>query len=920
MKEKWFIIITITVSICLLLASFSAAKSSDFYAYYTRLDYDIPIELATDYIPQELDEESREILARMRALEGEEEDEDEEEEEEWRTSGPITGKYADIIVNLAAGRQLVFARESSYLPYWETEKGKWFIKEIVPRQKDIACLYSYVRIIENKPDKVLIHWRYMPRLRKVGPADVVHEYFDITPDERIVRRIKKGTREFEKWNDPQNVTVQTIKLVPEGIKEISLETATLGRRAKEPVAGSPVKTKVVGSPAAWWKFDEGLKQRTYGQNDLAKESVGGRDCSIVGEAILWKKGVSGTALAFDGYRSKVMFRGSEAPSIGDELTVEAWVVLGAYPWNWAPLVHQSIVDPGPIERGTYDEHGRGEQRKKGEGYYLGVGPYGYPIFTIDGRQVEGSVKLSTYRWTHIAGTYGDGRMRIYVDGEECGSIEAAGKISVPNTGLVIGLNNIKGRATDPVRGPICHLPLTYGIEGLIDEVKIYNIALNSSQVAASYKNLRPTEGRRDSPDLQRRILPGRPGATKKFGAEYTELRYHELWDNLWRTGGYPDVIVKFDSMPTSIVFWRGVNGGAGWVTENNKWMSDQSIETGGPHGCSEHMADKQCRHAHVRVIENTDARVVVHWRYASIDVGYLFPEIRHWTDEYYYIYPDCAAVRKVRFRNGNAGWHDVQFLSQPGTTCLDNIHRRALSVANLKGEVRSLVWGGKNQVPRNRLRDACISMVNLKSKYKVFLVYPERVRIGTWGRNEQSPHTDDPFAGPWNHWPVSQIPSDGRYAVAEDRLTHAALGGAGNVTRYGNMIIYGLTDEPITSLVPLAKSWNHPPAVTDVKGCTSQGYSKEQRAYQLTAKASKLSFTLEASENSPVANPCFVIKNWDGGTTKVGMQINTKSIPSGKDFRQGIIRDTDGTPTMVIWLKTQSTEPLQISIIRLENG
>lgn len=84
-------------------------------------------------------------------------------------------------------------------------------------------------------------------------------------------------------------------------------------------------------------------------------------------------------------------------------------------------------------------------------------------------------------------------------------------------------------------------------------------------------------------------------------------------------------------------------------------MSDQSVETGGPHGCSEHMVDKQCRHAHVRVIENTDARVVVHWRYASVDVGYLFPEIRHGTDEYYYIYPDCVAVRKVRFRSGNAG-------------------------------------------------------------------------------------------------------------------------------------------------------------------------------------------------------------------------------------------------------------------------
>ena len=41
--------------------------------------------------------------------------------------------------------------------------------------------------------------------------------------------------------------------------------------------------------------------------------------------------------------------------------------------------------------------------------------------------------------------------------------------------------------------------------------------------------------------------------------------------------------------------------------------------------------DEGVLNAHVRLIENTDARVVVHWRYASIDVGYLFPSPRHWT-------------------------------------------------------------------------------------------------------------------------------------------------------------------------------------------------------------------------------------------------------------------------------------------------
>jgi hypothetical protein len=843
-----------------------------------------------------------------------EEREEEDDEEQWKGSGPITGRYADIIVNVSKGRQFVFGRESSYLPFWKTERGKWFVEDIVDRQNDIACAYSFVRIIEAESDRALIHWRYIPDLENPhGFMGVAHEYFEIFDDGRVIRRARKAASNRDDYNDPENAIVQTLLLKPDGIEQVSLKHAKLSKRPAEGIKGSPVKTRVVVSPAAWWKFDEGLKRHTYAQRDITRETMSGKDCAIAGNRTLWKKGVSGTALAFDAYYSSVTMPAADAPAIEDELTLEAWVVLGAYPWNWAPVVHQSVIDPGPIEKGTYDEDGRNEDRKNGKGYYLGVGPYGYPVLTVGDKELVGTTKLTTYRWTHIAGSYGKGKMQIYVDGQPCGELSVSGGIYVPKTDLLIGLNNIRGRPTDPVRGPVCHLPGIYGIEGLIDEVKIYDITLDSSQVAESYNNLKPGGKLCDKPDLERRVLPGRPGWSAKFGAEYTELAYHELWDNLWRGSGYQDVVVKFDDYPTTIAFWRGVNGGVGWVTENNKWMSDQSLEVGGPHGCSEHMADKQCRHAHVRIIENTDARVVVHWRYASIDVAYLFPKARHWTDEYYYIYPDCAAVRKVKFRNGNAGWHDVQFLNQPGTGCLDNINLQAVTVANLDGQVRKMTWKGANGVPRNRLRDATISMFNLKSDYKVFLVYPKGCRIGTWGSREQSKHTDDPFAGPWNHWPVSQMPSDGRYAITTDRLTHAAVGGADNVTQHGNMIIYGLTDKPISSLVPLGRSWNNPPKLTDVEGCIDRGYSMEQRAYQLTAEGRKMSFTLDASQDHPIFNPCFVIRSW-GSAAKAGLEVNGKTVESGKSFRQGIIRDTNGTQTLVIWIKAESTEPIRLAL------
>jgi len=744
---------------------------------------------------------------------------------------------------------------------------------------------------------------------------VVHEFFEVRPDGKVVRRVKEGTDDLDEWNDPENVTIQHLKLAADGVQVVSLWPARLSRKALPGVVSADVKSGVVGRPAAWWKFDEGMTTRPYDSKDITKESAGNGDCRVDGNVTLWKQGVSGTALAFDGYKSKVTMPVARTPKVKDKLTVEAWVVLGAYPWNWAPLVHQSVMDPGPIEKGTYDRRGHAEARKEGQGYYLGIGPYGYPVFVVDGKELNGSVKLPTYRWTHVAGVYGDGKMQVYVDGQPCGSMKASGDINVPSVDLLIGLNNVKGRATDPVRGPMCHMGAIYGIEGMIDEVRIYDSALSPSEVAASYGNFKPVDALRDSPDLAQQILPGKPGVANRFGAEYTELRYHELWDNLWRTS-YPDVLVKFDDSPTSITFWRGVNGGAGWVTENNKWMSDQSVELGGYHGCAEHMADKECRHAHVRVIENTDARVVLHWRYASIDVGYLFPNIRFWTDEYYYIYPDGAAVRKVYFRRGTAGWHDIQFLNQPGTGCLDNIHLQALTVANLKGEVRKMTWQGSNGVPPNPLKDASIAVVNMKSDYKVYLVYPDGVHIGTWGSSEQSPHTDDPFAGPWNHWPVSQIPSDGRYAVANDRLTHAALGGAGDVTERGNMILYGLTNKSIETLVPLSRSWNFAPEVEQTRGCVSEGYSKEQRAYPLKASDSSFSFIIDASEESPICNACFVIRNWTG--KEAGLSVDGKALKPGKAFRQSVVRDTDGSKMLVVWTQMTSVKPVQFAISALD--
>jgi hypothetical protein len=54
-------------------------------------------------------------------------------------------------------------------------------------------------------------------------------------------------------------------------------------------------------------------------------------------------GVTGEALRLDGYTTSMTVAASTLPRFGpDGFTVEAWVALNTYPWNWVPIADQQI--------------------------------------------------------------------------------------------------------------------------------------------------------------------------------------------------------------------------------------------------------------------------------------------------------------------------------------------------------------------------------------------------------------------------------------------------------------------------------------------------------------------------------------------------------------------------------------------------
>ena len=199
---------------------------------------------------------------------------------------------------------------------------------------------------------------------------------------------------------------------------------------------------------AEWSFNEA-------NGSVAHDSAGGTDDTIGG---LFKrvKGVSGNGLLFDGESTVITRSYNGVPSTTPGVTVDAWVAVNTYPWNWVPIA----------------EHRREEQA----GYSFGIDSFGHIGLKVAvGGQWHSLIsksQLPLKKWAHIAGTYDPAQgMAIYVDGKSAGEMPLQGALSpADREDLVIG------RAMDPVLpAQWIHpkIPVRYSFDGILDELRIY---------------------------------------------------------------------------------------------------------------------------------------------------------------------------------------------------------------------------------------------------------------------------------------------------------------------------------------------------------------------------------------------------------------------------------------------------------------
>ena len=622
------------------------------------------------------------------------------------------------------------------------------------------------------------------------------------------------------------------------------------------------------------------------------------------------KGVQDQALMFDGYFTELSVAPEKSPVLGDRFTISAWVAPQEYSYNLSAIINR--------------------QQNFQKGYFFGINHLGqlFGAVALESGWVTSISKSSIplLKWSNVAMVFdGTKGLTLFIDGQEVGHTAAKGPlIPAEAAATAIGKTQEAMTAVMTERDSSRAVKTWMRFDGLIDELEVRGEALSAEDIRKAFekttvKNVQP---------LQFRRMPSGTDEPRPFGAYYTKLEYAPGWDANWQGSDRPDVIVRFDNSPVKLVFWRGTGYIPALVSENGIWMSDQSCE-GWAGECFEAMSDKQCRYTHVRIIENSPARVVIHWRYALASVSHkIYKETDtypgDWTDEYWTVYPDGVAVRNqvlwCDFQNPRLWqFQETIFLNQPGTRPQDNVELEAITFMDMNGNKASYSW--ENGLPKSfpEPKFMPIEMVNFKSKYRPFSIHPpERITLPFHFGSEKG-YSTFPC---WNHWPVSQIPSDGRTIKAFDKPSSSSLAYLNadqeQVVRFPDgsvrgRILMGMTTNTIESLLPLARSWNFAPKLeTQSAGFTSSGYDPYQRAYQLEKvepSASELACEIKATPESPIVNLCLVVKNW--GDRPAGVEVNGEAIPNGELFRYGLRRELEGTD-LIVWLKKTTTEPVRV--------
>jgi hypothetical protein len=214
-----------------------------------------------------------------------------------------------------------------------------------------------------------------------------------------------------------------------------------------------------------------------------------------------------------------------------------------------------------------------------------------------------------------------------------------------------------------------------------------------------------------------------------------------------------------------------------------------------------------------------------------------------------------------------------------------------------------------------------IQVVNLKNtQMDAFTIVESSDEVMFIASGDHDDPNNASFFDQWNHWPVNVHHSFGELALNDSSASHSPIGNIYNWPSYeqGNnfaskVLLTGISDLSNAELADLAKSWDTPPTIIVTSGGVSQGFDKAQRAFVINATKQTIEFSVEASPAAPIFKPGVVIKHWDSDAPAV-VKIDGIIKTNGVDYQQGIILDTDGSETLILWFNQISKKNLTIFV------
>lgn len=234
------------------------------------------------------------------------------------------------------------------------------------------------------------------------------------------------------------------------------------------------------NPVAWWSFDEPADQVLLDQAGKHRDHLDGRFTVV--------DGVRGKAIRFDSFTTEITREAAKAPELSDGFTVEGYVAFGAYPVNWCALITQRDEEAAgfSVDIGTNGELRL--QLKVGDQWLSCASP-------------EATIPL--WEWTHLAASYDPATgIALYANGKAIAQLAATGEPEfAKNIEVKIGTNHTIGKPTG-IHREYGTLPQFFSLDGILDELKLYNQALSPEQVAQSHAANLPQA----KPDLPPRLV------------------------------------------------------------------------------------------------------------------------------------------------------------------------------------------------------------------------------------------------------------------------------------------------------------------------------------------------------------------------------------------------------------------------------